>query len=608
MDQQHNFQVDLQGVIDLLSDHLYSNPKVYLRELMQNAVDAITARKHVEPEHEPTIDLEIFPEKENQPATLIVADNGIGLTEEEVHRFLATIGQSSKRGEENREDFIGQFGIGLLSAFVVSEEIVVLTQSAKPGTKAIEWRGRSDGTYSLREIDSNVPIGTQVFLRSKPDYEDYFQHEFIVETTKYYGGHLEVPIQVIHDQQKETINEPFPWAVEYEDQDDELESLLAYGKQRFGVDFVDAIPLRASVGGVEGLALVLAQASNFGSKRTHQVYVKNMLLSEKVDNLLPEWAFFVRCVVNATNLRPTASRESFFEDENLLATRAALGTQLKRYLVELARADRRRLDRMIELHYLPIKALATEDDEFFQLFINWLPFETTLGEMTFEDYRKQNSVIRYVRTRDQFRQISSVAAAQRICIINAGYEYDTRLLERIPYVLPELDIELVDVAELVQEFTELSDEEAAQVEGFMESANDALEPFSCDAEVKKFRPTNLPTLFTANEAATFMRTIDQTKDVSNELWSGVLDNVSKDSVTNANAKLCFNYHNPLVHKLTRIPQGPLQQQAVEILYVQSLLLGHYPLKSGEMSLLSTSLIGLIEAGISGHEAKGESPS
>ena len=146
MGTEHNFQVDLRGVIDLLSNHLYSGPQVYVRELLQNSVDAIVARQQLDPMHKGSVSFEVSESRGDGPAALVVHDNGIGLTEEEVHRFLATIGQSSKRESVSRDDFIGQFGIGLLSGFLVSSEIVVITKSVQEQSPAVKWTGRMDGT------------------------------------------------------------------------------------------------------------------------------------------------------------------------------------------------------------------------------------------------------------------------------------------------------------------------------------------------------------------------------------------------------------------------------------------------------------------------------
>lgn len=126
---ERSFQVDLRGVVDLLSRHLYASPRVYLRELLQNAVDAITARG--DGPGRVTV--------ETGGGTLRVSDDGIGLTADEVHTLLATIGRSSKRDELGfaRHDFLGQFGIGLLSAFLVADEIDVVTRATRSGGRAL---------------------------------------------------------------------------------------------------------------------------------------------------------------------------------------------------------------------------------------------------------------------------------------------------------------------------------------------------------------------------------------------------------------------------------------------------------------------------------------
>ena len=168
------FKVNLQGIIELLSNHLYSSPKVYVRELMQNAVDAITARNKTDGGFKGEISIELFEPAEDSTGTLIIEDNGIGLTEEEVHQFLAVIGQSSKREEffSNRNDFIGQFGIGLLSCFIVCNEIVLITKSIKEGAYPVEWIGKCDGTYKIRRLEKDISSGTKIYLRCKPGCEE----------------------------------------------------------------------------------------------------------------------------------------------------------------------------------------------------------------------------------------------------------------------------------------------------------------------------------------------------------------------------------------------------------------------------------------------------
>ena len=110
-ENKYLFQVNLKGMIELLSEHIYSAPNVFVRELLQNGIDANTARRSIDENHKGIIN--IYLNKVNDTPQLIFEDNGIGLTEEEVHQFLSVIGQSSKRGDFNEKDFIGKFGIGM---------------------------------------------------------------------------------------------------------------------------------------------------------------------------------------------------------------------------------------------------------------------------------------------------------------------------------------------------------------------------------------------------------------------------------------------------------------------------------------------------------------
>ena len=594
MTSPRNFQVDLRGIINLLSDHLYSGPQVYIRELLQNAVDAITARQHVEPEHHGSIRFEVFPASAKNPATLVVTDNGVGLTEDEVHQFLATIGQSSKRDPLRRADFIGQFGIGLLSAFVVCEEIVVITRSVRDGARTVEWKGRSDGTYAVRLLERDFEPGTQVFLRGKPGAAEYFEADFVRRTARHYGCHLPVPIQIQSGDDRALINEDPPWRGEYTSSEIARDRWLEYGRRVFETEFLDAIPLESQEGGVEGVAFVLPFEASLARRSTHRVYLKNMLLAEQVENLLPDWAFFVRCVVNATGLRPTANREAFYEDETLAATRDALGQCLRRYLLRLAQEDRRRLDAIIALHHLPMKALAAEDDEFYQLFVQWLPFETSLGRMTLTEFWQHESTVRYTRTVDEFRQIVSVATAQSIGIVNGGYTYDTELLEKLPQVFPDAQVERVDVSDLAESFEDLSLDERDEMFELLRVAELVLQPFRCAVDVKKFRPAELPALYTTNDASLFLRSIEQSRETADELWSGVLDSMQQIPAADAFARLCLNYNSDLIRRLAGVENRGLLRRAMEMLYVQALLLGHYPLKAQEMELLTSGLLGLIE--------------
>jgi molecular chaperone HtpG len=444
-----------------------------------------------------------------------------------------------------------------------------------------------------------------VYLTCKKGCEEYFEAERVAELAAHYGGLLPYPIWVISGKDRRRVNPgPAPWRLRYECREDEVAALLEYGRKTFDADFFDAVPLRSAVGEVDGVAFVLPYSPSLATKRTHRVYLKHMLLSESAEGLMPEWAFFVKCAVNANDLRPTASRESFYEDEKLAATRQALGQCLRDYLVGMARREPQRLQRLIALHALSIKALAVQDDEFYRLFIDWLPFETSLGDMTLGEYRRQNSVVRYVPQLDQFRQIARVAAAQSLCVINGAYTYNAELLEKFGRVFPEESVEVVDPASLTQTFDDLTLAEREQAFRLVKTADLVLQPFKCAAEIKKFRPHELPALYSTGADALFRRSVEQSREVSDALWSSVLDSLAQHEGPDSYAQLCFNFNNPLVRKMAQLSDRTLLQRSIQMLYVQALLLGHHPLNAREMALLNQGLLGLIEWGIDAQKGGG----
>ena len=190
-----------------------------------------------------------------------------------------------------------------------------------------------------------------------------------------------------------------------------------------------------------------------------------------------------------------------------------------------------------------------------RLFIDFLPFETSLGNMTLAEYRKENPTVRYVASHDQFRQIAGVAAAQGMCIVNGGYTYDRELLEKYGQLFAEASVEEIDPSSLTQSLEDLTLEEQEEMFNLVRVADLVLQPYRCSAEIKKFLPREMPTLYSTSREGNFLRSVEQSQEVANELWAGVLGNLVEKRSAGMHAQLCFNYHNPLVRKLADL-EGP----------------------------------------------------
>ncbi|MFJ2240943.1 HSP90 family protein [Streptomyces sp. NPDC087859] len=587
------FQVDLRGLVDLLSHHLYSSPRVYLRELMQNAVDALTARHAIEPHG--AFGIRLYADG----SVVRVEDDGVGLTEDDVHTFLATIGRSSKRAEkiaEQRADFIGQFGIGLLSCFLVADEIHVLSRSARtPDAPAVEWRGRGDGSYTVRTLPASARPrpGTTVTLTPRADAGEWTRPAQVHALARHFGSLLRH--QVTFDDgtgESAPVNpEPAPWSRTYPTPGARSRALAAYGEEVFGFTPLDTIELDLPAVGLKGIACVLPEAVPAGRRHGHRVHVKGMLLSEQAEEILPEWAFFVRCVVDAESLRPTASRESLYEDDTLAAVRDALAERLRAWIARAAASDPDLLHRFLQAHHLAVKSLAVHDDEILRMLLPWLPFETTDGHCTLDEFARTHRTVLVTSSVEEFRQVAAIASAAGLGVVNGGYTYDRELVHRLPEIRPEASVADLDPATLTAHLDPVDRETELAAAAYLAQARDALSVFDCDVALRTFQPASAPALLVDSREARHERTRSQlAREQEGGLWGDILGALRQEA---PRAQLILNQLNPLVRTAVTIDEPELARTSAEALYGQAAMLSRRPLRPAESSLINRSFLDLL---------------
>lgn len=599
--EDFRFKVNLGGMIEILSDHLYSSPDVYIRELLQNGADAITGRRKIEgKETEGAIILEITENKQ-----LVFTDSGQGLTEEEIHQFLAIIGESSKRELENKDlrtDYIGRFGIGLLSCFMVSDEIRMITKSCREeNAPVLEWRGKPDGTYTIKTLQKEedekayltVP-GTKVILLAKSGMEDYFTRETIEELVTYFGLLLPFPIIIRHQGKEKQINPTYlPW----EGRTTNKQELLLFGQMLFGEQFFDCVTFQSEEGNVSGVAYILNYTVLPSAKSSHRIYLKHMMLTEKGDNLIPDWAVFTKCIVHATDLRPTASREGFYVDETLESAREVIEDSLIQYIDTLAEREPERFTRFFQIHHLTLMSLALATPKLFERLIDYFEFETTRGTMTGYDLRMCAEPLVYAPTREKYKQLSQLFFSQDQLLINVSYVHALDLLVQLGRVF-EKEVGPVDEWDIEDLMQDLSPKDQDEGFDFLKLANRILKNHDCRAELKYFSPIQQPTFYLMDEKTLLSRQIAASRAQADAMFFHMLDAFAADIPNDAAATLYFNYHNPIVKKLIEIEEEATLKIFLEILYVQALQIGGFPLHNNEMGMLNRNILALMERGLS----------
>lgn len=591
----YNFKVDLKGIIRLLSDNLYSSDKVFLRELLQNAVDAIAARKKADtacPESKITVTYR----RKGNGAELIFADNGIGLTKEEIHAFLSVIGQSSKRDDSVRSSYIGQFGIGLLSCFLVANEIKVITCSATEG-KPYQWVGKSDGSYVITEPKKQIEAGTQVFLKLTGAKYQFFTEQEIIDDLSEYGFLLKIPVYFDGENNKQVVNQNFiPWRQPLSMADD----IMEFGEQVFEETFFDVIPLIGD--NIKGYAYISTRQISANTPIRHKIFLKNMYVTDDGKELIPKWAFFTRCIINLDDLTPNASREGFTKDHKLLRAKGQVEKCIFDYFVSLSQYDVRKLKQLAQIHNVAIKSLVIENEQIFKLFFPFLTFPTNQGILTgFQIVNASKKFpVSYCLQVDDFRRLSPLVEGTGSLLVNGGYLYDAGILQKLPKYYKNVKIAVFDNSSYDNLLADASAEQAQELQYFLNYARQGLEKMHCGISLKKFSPASLQALYVQGEDALFQETMDSNS------FSGFFEGFDFGDLEDEKSKdmLYLNSENSFIQSLRQVLDAGLAQNIIQVIYIQALLAGHYTLGGAEMELMNKSLQKLMEYALYGGEQEG----
>lgn len=344
------FQVEARQLLQLMIHSVYSNKDVFLRELVSNASDALdklrlASLKDDAPDADVS-DLHIEIDVDKNARTLTVRDNGIGMSYDEVTQLIGTIANSgtAKFLKELREaqdgggadGLIGQFGVGFYSAFMVADEVTLVTRRAGEG-HGTRWTSRGEGTYTLDTVEE-APQGTTVTLRLKPADAENQLHDYtstwkIREIVKRYSDFITWPIRLVPEpagqededeaREPETLNSMKAlWARPRDEvSDDEYHELYKHISHDWR-DPLETIRLQAE-GTFEYQALLFVPSHaphdlfTQGYRRGVQLYVKRVFIMEDCEELLPPHLRFVKGVVDAQDLSLNVSREILQQDRHI---------------------------------------------------------------------------------------------------------------------------------------------------------------------------------------------------------------------------------------------------------------------------------------------------
>nr|BFD92011.1 ATP-binding protein [Kitasatospora sp. Xyl93] len=387
-------EVDLGGLVNVLATHLYSTPLVALRELVQNAHDSHTRRLLEDPDgdHDPLIRVRADAARR----TVAIEDTGAGLTEPEIHSYLATVGTGYTRMLREltgNQELIGAFGLGFLSAFSVADEVTVTTTSHREPRLGHRYRSRGGEQYRVEPVPARPRPGTVVELALKAEHGHLADEDVLRDVLGRYCVLLPIPVYVGEDDQPvNSVEVPWRQAVEGDQYAARMRFATAFGRRFEPLTAFPVLPVEAKAegegavgGGTDAVGLLWVQdGGTYGSSdnRDLAVYLRGMLLAEDARDLLPRWAGFIGGVVESNRLTPTASREDLQRDEHYHALRQALTDAIVDGLYETARMRPAAWRRILTRHGNDLLGAALCDERLFTLLADDVPVPTSQGDLT----------------------------------------------------------------------------------------------------------------------------------------------------------------------------------------------------------------------------------
>jgi molecular chaperone HtpG len=337
--EQHSFGAEVGRLLDLVVHSLYSEREIFLRELVANAADAVDRRRFealTDANLAPPADAKIRIVPDKQASTLVISDDGIGMSRQEMIDNLGTIARSGTRAfaqtlasakPEDRPSLIGQFGVGFYSAFMVADRVEVTSRKAG-SEEAFTWASEGAGQFTLGPA-TREQAGTDVVLHIKSDASEYLEPVRLETVIRKWADHITLPITVARDGKDQPANEGTAlWRKAKSETSEQSYKEFYRHLGHFFDDPWATLHWRAE-GTLEYFCLLFIPSMKpfdpvEGDRDAHvRLHVRRMFITDKAE-LLPHWLRFVSGVVDTEDLPLNVSREMLQTTPVLARIRKAL--------------------------------------------------------------------------------------------------------------------------------------------------------------------------------------------------------------------------------------------------------------------------------------------
>jgi molecular chaperone HtpG len=413
--------VQTENIFPIIKKFLYSDHEIFLRELVSNATDATQKLKALQSMGEAKGelgDLKIEVVLDKSAKTLTIKDKGIGMTAEEIEKYITQIAFSGAeefvqkyKDKVDKNVVIGHFGLGFYSAFMVAKKVEIYSLSYKPGAKAVRWECDGSPEYTIEEISNKTERGTNIILHIADDSEEFLEKERISTLLNKYCKFL--PIEIKFGTKKDwvdkgekddkgevkktevevdnIINNPVPaWVKKPADLKDE--DYKAFYRELYPMQFEEPLfHIHLNVDypfNLTGILYFPKLSNKFEAPKDRiQLYSNQVFVTDNVENIVPDFLTMLRGVIDSPDIPLNVSRSYLQADGNVKKISAHITKKVADKLEEIFKKEREDFEKKWDDIKVFVQYGMISDEKFYEKAVKFALLKNTDGKaFTFEEY------------------------------------------------------------------------------------------------------------------------------------------------------------------------------------------------------------------------------
>ena len=546
--QKGNIGVTTENIFPVIKKFLYSDHEIFLREMVSNGVDAIQKLKTLADKGEfkgELGDLKVNVKLDEEAKTITISDNGIGMTEEEIEKYINQIAFSGvsdflDKYKDNANAIIGHFGLGFYSSFMVSNRVDIITRSYKEGSKGFKWTCDGTPAYEITEVDKESR-GSDIVLHISDDCKEFLNKQKIEELLNKYCKFMAVPIvfgkkqewkdgKMVDTDKDNVINdiEPLwtkaPSTLKDEDYKKFYQELYPMQDEPlFWIHLNVDYPFNLT-----GILYFPRIKNNIDLQRNKiQLYCNQVFVTDHVEGIVPEFLTLLYGVIDSPDIPLNVSRSYLQSDANVKKISTYITKKVADRLQSIFKEDRKAYEEKWDNLKLFINYGMLSQEDFYDRAKDFALFKDVDGKhFTFEEYKTlikdeqtdKEGYLVYLYANNVEEQYTYIEAAK-----NKGYnvllldgQLDTPLVSMLEQKFEKsrftrVDADIVDrlIVKSDQKQTDISSEDSDNLSQVFRSQMPKLDKVEFNVEVQSLGENSQPVVITQNEYMRRMKQMSQ---------------------------------------------------------------------------------------------------